>query len=233
MSGTDVRGELGAEWGELVSKVVVPAGHGRAFEARAGDHVIVTDLEGAQVGDFVAFNAEDAAEMLDTARTRSGLTPTEVEVEPGKVVAYWRTSVYLRVGDEVSSNKRNAMLRVVADTVGVHDLLFAPCDARLYRDVYHHAGPHRNCLDNLTEALAPYGIEWWQVPAPINIFQNTPPQPDGTLALRPSVSRPGDRIVFRALQNVFGALSSCPMDLSPVNEKRVTPLELSIRRAAP
>jgi uncharacterized protein YcgI (DUF1989 family) len=39
----------------VVSTVVVPAGHGRAFEARAGDHIIVTDLEGAQVGDFVAF----------------------------------------------------------------------------------------------------------------------------------------------------------------------------------
>jgi hypothetical protein len=232
MRGAGVRGELGAEWGEVVSTVVVPAGHGRAFEARAGDHIIVTDLEGAQVGDFVAFNAEDVSEVLDTARTRSGLTPTEVEVEPGKVAAYWRTSVYLNVGDEVSSNKRNPMLTVVADTVGVHDLLFAPCDARLYRSVYHHAGPHRNCLDNLTEALAPYRIEWWQVPAPINIFQNTPPQPDGTLALKPSVSRPGDHIVFRALQNLIGALSSCPMDLSPVNDKRVTPLELTVRRAS-
>ena len=140
--------------------------------------------------------------------------------------------MYLNVGDEVSSNKRNPMLTVVADTVGVHDLLFAPCDARLYRSVYRHAGPHRNCLDNLAEALAPYRIEWWQVPAPINIFQNTPPQPDGTLALKPSVSRPGDHIVFRALQNLIGALSSCPMDLSPVNDKRVTPLELTVRRAS-
>ena len=231
MSGTSVHEEQGAGWGELVSRLVVPAGHGRAFEARAGDHIVVTDLEGAQVGDFVAFNADDVSEVLDTARTRSGLTPTEVEVEPGKVVPYWRTSVYLRVGDEVSSNKRNPMLTVVADTVGVHDLLFAPCDARLYRNVYRHAGPHRNCLDNLTEALAPLGIEWWQVPAPINIFQNTPPQSDGTLALKPSVSRPGDHIVFRALQNLIGALSSCPMDLNPVNGKRITPLELTVRRS--
>ena len=92
MRGAGVRGEPGAEWGEVVSTVVVPAGHGRAFEARAGDHIIVTDLEGAQVGDFVAFNAEDVSEVLDTARTRSGLTPTEVEVEPGKVAAYWRTT---------------------------------------------------------------------------------------------------------------------------------------------
>ena len=59
MSGTSVHEEQGAGWGELVSRLVVPAGHGRAFEARAGDHIVVTDLEGAQVGDFVAFNADD------------------------------------------------------------------------------------------------------------------------------------------------------------------------------
>jgi uncharacterized protein len=230
MTAMSVHREHATQWGDVISDRIVPAGHGAAFEARAGDHIIVTDLEGAQIGDFVAFNADDPAEVLDTARTRSGLTPMMVEVAPGKVEAYWQTSVYLHVGDEVSSNMRNPMLKVVADTVGVHDLLFAPCDARLYRDVYGHAGKHRNCLDNLAEALAPHGIRPWQIPAPINIFQNTPPQPDGTLALRPSVSKPGDHIVFRALQNLIGALSSCPMDLNPVNAKRITPLGLTVRR---
>jgi uncharacterized protein len=230
MTSMGIQREHEAQWGNVISERVVPAGHGAAFEARAGDHIIVTDLEGAQVGDFVAFNADDLVEVLDTARTRSGLTPVKVEVAPGKLEAFWQTSVYLHVGDEVSSNMRNPMLRVVADTVGVHDLLFAPCDARLYRDVYGHTGAHRNCLDNLAEALAPYGIEPWQIPAPINIFQNTPPQPDGTLALKASVSKAGDHIVFRALQNLVGALSSCPMDLNPVNAKRITPLGLTVRR---
>jgi uncharacterized protein YcgI (DUF1989 family) len=175
--GSDIGPE--DEWGVVVSEVIVPAGHGRSFEARVGDHVIVMDLEGAQIGDFVAFNADDVTEVMDTARTRSSLTPTRVEVAPGQLVDYWQTNLYLHVGDEVSSNMRNPMLKVIADTVGVHDLLFAPCDARLYRDVYGYAGFHRNCLDNLAEALAPYGIQAWQIPAPINVFQNTPPQPDG------------------------------------------------------
>jgi uncharacterized protein len=225
-----VHREGATQWGDAISDRIVPAGEGIAFEARVGDHIIVTDLEGAQVGDFVAFNADDLAEVLDTARTRSGLTPVKVEVAPGKVEAFWQTSVYLHVGDEVSSNMRNPMLKVVADTVGVHDMLFAPCDARLYRDVYGHAGDHRNCLDNLAEALSPYGIKPWQIPAPINIFQNTPPQPDGTLALKASVSKAGDHVVFRALQNLIGALSSCPMDLSPVTARRITPLGLTVRR---
>ena len=224
--------ETDEQWGVLVSEVVVSAGHGHSFTARAGDHIVVIDLEGAQIGDFVAFNADDVTEVLDTARTRSSLTPMRVEVEPGKLADHWETNVYLHVGDEVSSNMRNAMLRVVADTVGVHDLLFAPCDLRLYQDIYHQAGFHRNCLDNLSEALAPYGIEPWQIPAPINIFQNTPVQSDGTLALKPSVSRPGDHLVFQALQNLIGALSSCPMDLNPVNNKKITPLKLMVRRSS-
>ena len=230
MSAMSVHREHATQWGDVISDRIVSAGQGIAFEARAGDHIIVTDLEGAQVGDFVAFNARDLTEVLDTARTRSGLTPVMVETAPGKVEAFWQTNVYLHVGDEVSSNMRNPMLKVVADTVGVHDLLFAPCDARLYRDVYGQTGGHRNCLDNLAEALSPYGIRPWQIPAPINIFQNTPPRPDGTLALEPSVSKAGDHIVFLALQNLIGALSSCPMDLSPLNAKRITPLGLTVRR---
>jgi hypothetical protein len=43
MSGTGVRGRLGTEWGEVVSRAVVPAGHGRALEARADDHIIGTE----------------------------------------------------------------------------------------------------------------------------------------------------------------------------------------------
>jgi uncharacterized protein YcgI (DUF1989 family) len=216
--------------GALVSQTVVPPGQGRAFEAAAGDYIVVTNLEGGQVGDFVAFNAQNHAEVLDTARTRSGLEPMRVELEPGQVGDYWHTSIYLDVGARVSSNMRNPLLVLLADTVGVHDLLMAPCDSRLYRDVYHVEGYHRNCLDNLAEALAPFGITIWQIPAPINLFQNTPVGPDGAIALNPSPAGPGDYVVFQALQPLVGALSACPMDLSDVNQRRITPLGLTVRR---
>jgi uncharacterized protein len=219
-------------WGVLVSETLVPAGHGHAFRAAAGDHIIVTNLEGGQIGDFVAFNAADHAEVIDTARTRSGLTPLRAELAPGEVGDYWQTSIYLHVGDELSSNMRNPMLALVADTAGVHDVLMAPCDGRLYRDVYHYEGYHRNCLDNLAEALQPYGISVWEIPAPINLFQNTPVEPDGRIALKPSPAKAGAHVVFRALQDVVGAVSSCPMDLSDVNHRRISPLGVSIWRPA-
>jgi uncharacterized protein YcgI (DUF1989 family) len=198
MSAMSVHREHATQWGDVISDRIVPAGEGIAFEARAGDHIIVTDLEGAQVGDFVAFNSDGLTGILDTARTRSGLTPVMVETAPGKVEAFWQTNVYLHVGDEVSSNMRNPMLKVVADTVGVHDLLFAPCDARPYRDVYGQSGGHRNCLDNLAEALSFYGMGPAD-PAPI-ISSRTrrPGRTDPGLEL--SVSKAGDHIVFLALR---------------------------------
>jgi uncharacterized protein YcgI (DUF1989 family) len=220
-------------WGNLVSDTVVPAGGGRAFEAAPGDHIVVTNLDGGQIGDFVAFNADDHTEVLDTARTRSGLTPMRAELEPGQTGDYWQTSIYLHVGDEISSNMRNPMLAVIADTVGVHDLLMAPCDARLYRGVYHVEGYHRNCLDNLTDAVADHGVTAWQIPAPINLFQNTPVEPDGRIALKPSLAKPGDYIVLRALQKLVGAVSSCPMDLSDVNQRQIAPLGVAVWRPAP
>lgn len=55
MTAMSVHREHATQWGDVISDRIVPAGQGIAFEARAGDHIIVTDLEGAQIGDFVAF----------------------------------------------------------------------------------------------------------------------------------------------------------------------------------
>ncbi len=54
-------------------EVLVKAYFGAAIEAKTGELVTVTDLEGKQIGDFVAFNLDDRTEWLDMARTRSTL----------------------------------------------------------------------------------------------------------------------------------------------------------------
>ena len=38
---------------------VIPAGHGRMWRMRKGEHVTIAQTEGQQVGDLVAFNAAD------------------------------------------------------------------------------------------------------------------------------------------------------------------------------
>jgi hypothetical protein len=191
-------------------EVLVPAAHGGAIEVHPGELLSIVDLEGAQVADFVAIRRGDPRKFLSPHQTRSALRR-------------WT----LRVGDRLVDNDREPVFEIVQDDVGVHDLFFCACSPALYRQRFGLAD-HRSCRMNLLEALAPYGIEAWQLPDPINVFMRTPPRPDGEFEFHPAPSKAGDRIVLRALVDVVAAVSSCPMDLSPINGGRITPLKLTV-----
>lgn len=196
-------------------EIFIPPQQGRAFEARAGDYLTVIDLEGQQVGDFVALNAQDYRERLSTCYTRSMLR-----------------RLYVREGDQLYTNHRRPILEIVEDQTGRHDLTLAACDRTHY--VQRFGLPdHPNCLDNLGAALAPYGLELWQVPEPFNIFQNTVVDVDGNYQYSAPLTRPGTRIVLRVLMAVIGAVSACANDLTDLNGGRCTPLLLRITMNRP
>jgi len=190
--------------------VVVPAGQGRSIPVAAGEYLAVIDLEGSQVADFVAIQRADPRKAVSPHQTRSSLR-----------------RLTLRVGDQLVNQDREPVLEIVRDDVGVHDLLFCACSPALYRQRFGLTD-HRSCRMNLLEALAPYRVEEWQLPDPVNLFMKTPPRPDGEFEFHPAPSRPGDRIVFRCLVDVVAAVSSCPMDLSPINGGRITSLQLVV-----
>ena len=197
------------------SHICIPPASARAFLAHAGDYVAVVDPEGRQIGDFVALNAADHRERFSTCHTRSVLR-----------------RLYVREGDHLYTTQRRPMLEIIEDRVGCHDILIAPCDSALYAERYGIIG-HPNCLDNLAGALAQHGIERWEVPEPLNIFQNTRVDSSGSFVPTMAVSRPGDRIVLRALTDIVGAVSSCAQDQGSVNGDRLTPLLLVIGPAFP
>jgi uncharacterized protein YcgI (DUF1989 family) len=188
---------------------------GQAFEAKAGDYITVIDVEGQQVGDFVAFNAADRTERLSTCYTRSMLS-----------------RIYVREGDRLFTNLRRPILEIVEDHVGRHDILIAACDRARYELGWGIAN-HRNCLDNLSAALAPYGVERSAVPEPFNIFQNTAVDASGNFNFQTALSKPGDRLVMRTFMDIFGALSACAQDQVPINGSRLTPLRLIIGARKP
>jgi uncharacterized protein YcgI (DUF1989 family) len=194
--------------------VSVPAGHGGAILAGAGELLAVVDVEGSQVADFVAIQRDDPRMAVSPHQTRSTLR-----------------RLTLRVGDRLVNQDREPVLEIVRDDVGVHDLLFCACSPALYRQRFGLTD-HRSCRTNLLEALAPYGIDEGRLPDPVNLFMKTPPRPDGEFDFHPAPSRAGDRIVFRCLIDVVAAVSSCPMDLSPINGGRITPLRLVAGPAA-
>lgn len=195
-------------------EVVVPAAHGGAIEVGAGQYLSIIDLEGSQVADFVAIQRDDPRKFLSPHQTRSTLRR--------------RT---LKVGDRLVNNNREPVFEIVRDDVGIHDLFFCACSPALYLQRFGLTD-HRSCRMNLLEALAPHGIEAWQLPDPINVFMSTPPKPDDEFAFNPASSKPGDRLVLRCRTDMAAAVSSCPMDLSPINGGRITPLKLVVSDSA-
>lgn len=196
-------------------EIVVPAAQGRAFEARAGEYIVVEDVAGRQIGDFVAFNADEPDEWLSPSHTRVALM-----------------SMRLKPGDRLVSSRRRPMLEVVADTVGVHDFSVPACDPSRY-EVFFGVSGHRNCQENLAEALTPYRVDPVQIRDPFNLFQNSPTSAAGVLSLTEPVSKAGDHIVFRALMNLVGAISSCAQDFLPVNGFRITDLRIRVTGERP
>ena len=96
---------------------VIPAGHARMWRMRAGERVTITQTEGHQVGDLVAFNAADLTEFLSPSHTRRCLNAIRLT----------------RRERACFTNHREPILELVEDTVGVHDFLAAACDPYRYR----------------------------------------------------------------------------------------------------
>lgn len=202
---------------KVVEDLVVPGGFGRGFAVRAGQFVTFVDVEGQQAGDFVALNRADQGEFVSTVHTRRRLR-----------------SIYFRIGDVLVSNHDRPMLEVIADTVGIHDITLPACDPTRY-SVDFGIEDHRNCLENMHEALHECGaaIDVLDLPEPFNLFQNSPVGPLGRTGVTDPVSRPGDQVAFRALMDLTCALSPCPQDIIPGNGLNPTPLRVVIAERAP
>ena len=200
---------MGAEKGRN-EEILVPAGYARAFEVRKGELFTVTDLEGGQIGDLVAFNADDLSEKLSPSHTRLALH-----------------SIKFKVGDALRTNLRRPMMEIVEDTVGTHDMLIPACDEQRYR-VDYGVEDHRSCVANFEEVLIPWDLTRAQIPDPLNIFENAAIGPDGDLVHLPVLSKAGDHITFRALMNLVCAVSACPMDLNITGGDRITDMVVTI-----
>jgi uncharacterized protein YcgI (DUF1989 family) len=191
----------------VVNEVLIPAGHGRAFKVPRGALLEIVDVEGEQVADFISIIETDPQEWLSATHTRS----TTLRLN-------------LKVDDRLQTNWRRDMYEVVSDEVGMHDLITSMCDARRYKLDYG-VEDHRSCRSNFVEVLAPWNYEEWQIPDVINIFQNAPIHPDRTFGNQVPTSKPGDKIVLRALvDGIVAAISACPQDLNPCNGFRPSPI---------
>jgi hypothetical protein len=190
---------------------LIPARYGVAVKLRAGTALKVINTHGNQVLDTWAFNADDLGEYMSMAHTRSR-----------------NSSIYVSRGDALVSNHRRTILTLEEDTSpGRHDILLCACNLWIYREL-GVTDYHRNCSDNMHEALATLGVTVPWTPSPLNLFMNVPVDSDGRLDRVPPTSRPGDHVLLRAAFDVVVAFSACPQDITAVNggEPRDAEIEL-------
>lgn len=197
---------------DTTEQVRIPKQSGRCFALPAGALLRVIDPEGQQVSDVFAVLADRPTEHLSSGRTLDNV---------GRYL--------LSTGHTLYSNRSTPMLRIEEDTVGRHDFLLTPCSQSTFDLLYpDHHGPHANCLDNLAAALAPHGVPPDGIGTTFNAFMNVIPNPDGSIDIAPGLSKPGDRIAFRALTDVLVAVTSCSAELC--NNGTLTPIDVEVLR---
>ena len=133
----------GEDRSEFVSSKtnIIKAAHGFAFEVKAWERFRIVDLYGEQVVDFAAWvSGTNLVERLSVSYSRFHLNG----VQPA-------------IGECLWTNKDEPILRIVTDTVKVHDMTFMSCFPELYRK--KGIKNHRSCATNIAEVMKPYGMK--------------------------------------------------------------------------
>ncbi|TXH33975.1 MAG: urea carboxylase-associated family protein [Rhodospirillaceae bacterium] len=193
-------------------RFVIPPQSGRAFRVTRGDLIRIVDVKGQQVADLWAFTMEDggAGDWLSTSQTRDIVE-----------------RLFPKTGEHFYSAAAKPMLTLIEDaSPGPHDMLFPACDANLYE----RAGlpGHPNCRDNLMAALRGEGIALPFAPDPVDLFQNSSPQPDGRLEVLASINPPGGAVTLRAEQDLLLVVTACSVDFHPTNGGICTEIAVEI-----
>ena len=167
--------------------------------------------------DFVCFRQQNLRERFDQARTK-----------------VYNMKLFITTGDKLMGRNNQHMMTILADGFkdGTHDLQKGMCSGYRFQLAIQEGRlgeyyprqiseiPDHGCYENLSKALAPYGIIPEDIPSPLNLNQHM--KIDGVTGkmehtqVRP---KPGNYMDIRAEMDLLVAFSACP-DL-PVGGKSV------------
>jgi uncharacterized protein YcgI (DUF1989 family) len=195
-----------------LSEIVVPAREGRGVHVDAGQLLDIVDLEGHQVGDLVAWFADDPAEYLSPTHTAS-----------------CNASIGLHTGSVVFTNRRNPIFTIVRDDVERHDIVVPCCDHERYQRDYG-LSDHPHCLGNLEQARDLLGVDF-EVHGEMawNVFMHNRVTNDLGVVTDRAAHDAGSTITLQAHRDVVALLSACPQDLTPCNDFNPTSMMLRVR----
>lgn len=171
----------------LVGRTAIKAerlrsGEGAAFEMLAGQVVQIVALDGKQAASLVAFSGPDHREHLSVAQTRAR-----------------NNSIMLELGGSLYSNRDNALLQLVEDSVKRHDLLH-PLDTAAASDGEH----------TLATRLSAFGIDADALPDPVNLFMKVSILQRGAIEIQESLAEKGDSVMLLALQDCVVGVAALP-----------------------
>ncbi len=177
------------------------------IDVERGQTITVVDTFGGQVVDFFAEVTGRPNEFLSTG-----------------VTIDCNESLKLKVGYTVYTNLYTPMMEVLADDVGEHDLLHPCCRPEMYDFFYHNGTGHRNCLDNINNALK----EQRPIITPLNLFMHTKINADGSISVEKPLSKAGDKIVLKALLNITLGIAACSVSESQCNSGKCSSIKIII-----
>ena len=202
--------------GKLIDEIVIPARYGHAVVVKKGQVLRIHQITGGQVGDCVFYNAHDYKEWFHVGQ--SWAINGTLKTDTAKSFKHFYSK----------PPRENIMLTVLEDTLKNHwGNNGGRCSKKLYQ-LRDGLSDHRSCQENLTEALAPYGLTGDDVMDVFNVFMNADLRPDGSFTIKPTEVKIDDYIDLRADMDVLAAISACPADTSPTNGGKSNPLGLKI-----
>lgn len=188
--------------------IIEPQG-GIRIEAKKGQSIAIKDIEGGQVADFFA-----------------EIKGTHEEYLSPSVTLDCNESLHVGVGTILYSNLYHPIFEVIYDDVERHDLLFPSCSKAMYDFFYQNGAGHPNCLDNINRALGTSR----NIIQPVNFFMNTRIEQNGKIVIDKPLSKAGDKVILRVLEDCVLGISACSVSESDTNSGRCTAIEISIDR---
>lgn len=185
----------------------LPYNTGWAGDLKKGQVIRIT---ATTTVDFVCLRRENLKERFDQARTK---------VYNGKL--------FITTGDKLMGRNNQHMMTIVANTndQGTHDLQKGMCSGYRFqlakkegrlREYYHREYkedeiPDHGCYENLSRALAPYGIDPEDIPNPWNLNQHMIIDgKTGKIEHTTVRAKPGSYVDLRAEMDLLVAMSACP-----------------------
>lgn len=201
----DVPGAIVREW-------VVPAKEYSAFYLDRGQVLRFVDLEGKQCPDVTFFNRHDLKDHLNNGNSQQVAPERRFKLKKGNVLVSQLCTPLVSIYDYSNENS----------------VAYSSMCSQEVNLLRYGIGNTRNCRDNLSMALAPWGFDKRTVPDCFKPFFIVEIKDDGTQEIHPPTTVPGDYYDLRAETDVLVALSNCPQELNVCNGGKATALGVII-----